>query len=83
MKDNQNNESGEYRRDNGRRLGKRPPLPGYRRGPLSWLIIAIILFIAMMVIQQGVGTNTLSWSQFRTYLEHFRSGILDIVPMVI
>jgi cell division protease FtsH len=78
MKDNQNNGSGEYRRDNGRRSGKRPPLPAYRRGPLSWLIIALVLFAVMMVLQQGVGTNTLNWSQFSTYMQQGEIKSIDV-----
>src|SRR4030042_656382 len=69
MKNNHNNESGEYRREGDKRPGKRPPLPGYRRGPLSWLIIAIIVFNAMMMLQQGLTTNTLRWDQFLAQLE--------------
>jgi cell division protease FtsH len=78
MKDNQNNGPGEYRRDNGRRLGKRPPLPSYRRGPLSWLIIAMILFAAMMLLQQGLVANTLSWTQFTTYLQQGDIARIDV-----
>jgi cell division protease FtsH len=57
------------RRDAGRRPNRKPPLPSYRRGPFSWLIIAIIIFTAMMMLQQGLVTNTLTWDQFTAYLE--------------
>jgi cell division protease FtsH len=69
MRNDENNGSGEYRRDDNKRPAKRPPLPGYRRGPLSWLIIAVIVFTAIMMFQQGLVTNTLRWDQFLTHLE--------------
>jgi cell division protease FtsH len=39
-------------------------LPTYKRSPFSWLIVAIILFTAMMMLQQGLVTNTLRWDEF-------------------
>ena len=56
-------------RNANKRLGRKPPLPTYRRGPFSWLIIAIIVFTAMMMLQQGLATRTLSWDEFATHLE--------------
>jgi ATP-dependent Zn protease len=58
--------------------GKKPPLPKYRRSPLSWLIIAIIIFTAMMLLQQGFKSNTISWTDFE---KHLRSD--DIKSMKI
>jgi len=69
MKKNQNNASPPNDRNGNRRLGKKPPLPTYRRGPFSWLIIAIIVFTLMMMLQQGLSTSTLPWDEFATYLE--------------
>ena len=42
MKNRPDNRPSQYRRDGNKRPGKKPPLPSYRRGPLSWLVIAII-----------------------------------------
>ena len=69
MRNGEDNGADEYRRNNDKRPGKRPPLPNYRRGPLSWLIIAVIVFTAIMMLQQGLVTNTLRWDQFLTQLE--------------
>jgi len=44
-------------------------MPSYRRSPFSWLIVAMIIFAAMMMLQQGLVTNTLSWNQFEKYIE--------------
>jgi cell division protease FtsH len=77
MGNTQNNEPNGFRRDN-RRPGKKPPLPSYRRGPLSWLIIGIIVITAMMMLQQGLVTNTLSWDQFIFQLQQGNVERLDI-----
>jgi len=69
MRNDENNGAGEQRRGNDKRSGKRPALPSYRRGPLSWLIIAVIVFTAIMMLQQGLVTNTLRWDQFLVQLE--------------
>ncbi len=69
MKNDENNGGGEYRRNDDKRSGKKPPLPNYRRGPLSWLIIAVIVFTAIMMLQQGLVANTLRWDQFLVQLE--------------
>jgi len=65
-------------RNPNRRLGKKPPLPAYRRGPFSWLIIAIIVFTVMMTLQQGLATKTLTWNEFAAALEAGRIETLKI-----
>jgi cell division protease FtsH len=69
MKSNSNNSDNESPRDPGWRPNKKPQAPSYRRGPFSWLIVAIIIFTAMMMLQQGLVTNTLRWDEFVQYLE--------------
>ncbi len=69
MKNRPDNNQTEHQRDSGKRSNRKTPLPGYRRSPLSWLIIGIIIFTAMMMLNQGLVTNTLTWSQFRQYVE--------------
>ncbi len=61
-----------------KRLGKKSPLPSYRRGPFSWLIIFIIVVTAMMMLQQGLATNTLTWDEFSTHLEQGRIEQINI-----
>jgi cell division protease FtsH len=68
-KNSENPSSKQPGRNPNKRLGKKPPLPSYRRGPFSWLIIAIIVFTVMMMLQQGLATHTLSWNEFATALE--------------
>ena len=63
------NQQSDQNRNPNRRPNRKPPLPSYRRGPFSWLIIAIIIFTAMMMLQQGLVTNTLKWNEFAAYME--------------
>ncbi len=69
MKNNSNTPDNESPRDPGWRPNKKPQTPSYRRGPFSWLIVAIIILTAMMMLQQGLVTNTLRWDEFVQYLE--------------
>jgi len=69
MRSKPNDRPSQQHRDENRRPGRKPPLPSYRRGPFSWLIIAIIVFAVMMMLQQGLVVNTLRWDQFISYLE--------------
>jgi cell division protease FtsH len=52
------------------RGGKKPPLPSYRRGPFSYIIIAVVIFTAMMMLQQLRGVEKLGWDEFERYLEN-------------
>jgi len=50
--------------------GKKPPLPTYKRGPLTWLIIAIVVFSAMMLLQQWQRFDKISFSEFAYHVEN-------------
>ncbi len=69
MKTPSNNQQNDARRTPNRHPSRKPTLPTYKRSPLSWLIVAIILFTSMMMLQQGLTTNTLRWDQFTQKLE--------------
>jgi cell division protease FtsH len=62
----------------GQKGGKKPPLPSYRRGPLSWLIIAVIVFTAMMMLQQWRRSDKIRWDEFIGHVEnkHIRTAEL-------
>jgi len=47
---------------------KVPPVP-QRRGPLSWLIIGLIVFTAMMMLQQWRTVDTIRWDEFLKHIE--------------
>jgi cell division protease FtsH len=69
MKNDSNNTQNDSQREPGWRPNRKPQTPGFRRSPFSWLIVAIILFTAMMMLQQGLVTNTLRWDEFIQYLQ--------------
>jgi len=69
MKTTLNSQPNDTRRQSNKRPLKKPTLPTYKRSPFSWLIVAIIILTAMMMLQQGLVTNTLRWDQFTQYLE--------------
>ncbi len=50
--------------------GKKTPLPSYRRGPFSWLIIAVVVFTAMMMLQQWRSYEKIDYYDFERYLEN-------------
>jgi cell division protease FtsH len=75
--------SSQSRRQMNKRLSKKPPLPGYRRGPFSWLIIALVVLAAMMTMQLGLSQHNISWNEFEQNLTdgnvaQFRIGETDI-----
>jgi len=69
MNDNQDNKPGLPRRGMQNRQGKKPPLPRYKRGPFSYLIIAIAIFMIMMMLQQWQRVDKISLDEFKVHLE--------------
>ncbi|MFH1717605.1 MAG: ATP-dependent zinc metalloprotease FtsH [Planctomycetota bacterium] len=51
------------------KAGKKPPLPGYRRGPFSYLFIAVAIIILMATLRQWQKIDTISWSEFIKHIE--------------
>jgi len=50
--------------------GKKSPLPSYRRGPLSWLIILLILMTGFMILRESSSTQRIRWDQFVELVEN-------------
>ena len=44
-------------------------MPSYRRGPLGWLVVAMVVFTLMMVLQQFRSTDKITLDEFEAYLE--------------
>jgi cell division protease FtsH len=57
---------------------KKTPLPSYKRGPLSWLIIAVIVFTAMMMLHQWRNIENIDWDDFERYLENKEIASVEI-----
>jgi cell division protease FtsH len=51
------------------RPGKKAPLPSYKRSPLSWLIIAVVIFTVMMMLQQWQKVDNIDYYDFKKHLE--------------
>ncbi|HUW18045.1 MAG TPA: ATP-dependent zinc metalloprotease FtsH [Sedimentisphaerales bacterium] len=66
------------RRGQRNKEGGKPPLPGYKRGPFTWLIIAIVIFTAMMMLQQWQSIDKIKWSAFERYLKDGQIESIEI-----
>ena len=64
MRTTSNSQQNDPRRQPSKGSTRKPTLPTYRRGPYSWLIIALIVLTAFMMLQQGLVTYTLRWDKF-------------------
>jgi cell division protease FtsH len=66
------------------RGGKKPPLPSYKRGPFSYIIIALVIFTAMMLLQTFRKDNEIRWDQFVSHVEnkHIRSAELGETEII-
>jgi cell division protease FtsH len=76
MSNGENRKVGRPRRGQREGPGRKPPLPAYRRGPLGWLILVIVIFTAMMMLQQWQTVDKIEWNAFE---KHLKDG--DIASM--
>jgi cell division protease FtsH len=78
MDENQDKKSGMPRRGLPNRPGKKPPLPRSKRGPFSYLIIAIAIFMVMMMLQQWQRVDTIRWDEF---VKHVENGDVESITV--
>ncbi|MHC4456156.1 MAG: ATP-dependent zinc metalloprotease FtsH [Planctomycetota bacterium] len=78
MSNNRKNKPSQQRPSPPDKGGKRAPVPSYRRGPFSWLIIAIVIFTVMMLMQQWQSVDRISWDDFQRHLENDQIESLEI-----
>jgi len=69
MGKNQGKKSSRSRRGPQDRSGKKPPLPSYKHGPFSYLIIGIVVFTGMLLLQQWQSIEEIRWDEFVNYVE--------------
>ena len=69
MGKNQNKKSSRSRRSPQDRSGKKPPLPSYKHGPFSYLIIGIVIFTGMLLLQQWQSIEEVRWDEFVNHVE--------------
>jgi cell division protease FtsH len=53
----------------GQRSGKRPTMPAYRPSPFRWLLIAVLLFAAMMTVKSMLVRQVVSWDEFKSFVK--------------
>ncbi|MHC4596234.1 MAG: ATP-dependent metallopeptidase FtsH/Yme1/Tma family protein, partial [Planctomycetota bacterium] len=70
MSDNQSKKSVPPRRSPQDKRGKKPPLPRYKRGPFSYLIIAIAIFTLMMMMNRWQKVDKIRWDEFVDHVEN-------------
>jgi cell division protease FtsH len=76
MDDNQNKKPTMQRPGPQNKPGKKPPLPNYRRGPFTYLIIAIIVFTVMMMLQQWQRVDKIRYDEF---VDDLKKGYIENV----
>jgi len=54
------------------------PLPTYNRGPFNWLIIAVVVVTAMMLLQQWGRLDEIRWDEF---VEHVQNKHIESVTI--
>ena len=68
MDEKQDKQTGFPHRDLQNRHGKKPPLPRYKKGPFSYLIVAIAIFMVMMLLQQWQRIDKITIDEFKQHL---------------
>ena len=84
MSDNQDKKSNPPgRRGQQNKPGQKSPLPRYKRGPFSYLIIAIVIFTAIMMLNQLQGTDEIRWDEFVYHVQNKHIDSVTIKDMAI
>ncbi len=52
------------------RPGKKPPLPRYSRGPLSYLLLAVAIITATVMLGRWQKIDNIPWSEFVSHVEN-------------
>ena len=50
--------------------GPKQQIPRYKRSPINILLIALVVFTAIMLLSRATNRSEISWSQFETYLKN-------------
>jgi len=78
MSNNQHRNSNQRFYGRGGKKGKKAPLPGYKRGPIGWLIIPILIVTVLMLLQQWQNIDSISWDDFARYLKNNQIESVEI-----
>ena len=70
MDDSQNKKPTSSRRGPQNRPGKKPPLPRYGRGPLSYIFLAIAIVSVTIMLGRWQKIDKIAWSEFVSHVEN-------------
>ena len=57
---------------------KKPQFPAYRSGPLSWLIIAVIIIAVTLLLQNNQRPDSIRWDEFDGYMQNAQIESINI-----
>ena len=78
MDNNQDKKPTLPRRGPQNRPGKKPPLPRYSRGPLSYIFLAIAIITATVMLGRWQKIDKITWSEF---VNHIETGHVETVTV--
>ncbi len=78
MTDKQNKRPTLPPRDPQKRPGQKPPLPRYKRGPYSYIVIFILILILWTIVQQLQRPDNIAWNEFVQYAENNQIESIEI-----
>ncbi len=61
-----------------KRPGQKPPLPRYKRGPYSYVVIFILILILWTIVQQFQRPDNITWNKFVEYAENNQIESIEI-----
>ncbi|UCC22897.1 MAG: ATP-dependent zinc metalloprotease FtsH [Planctomycetota bacterium] len=70
MSDNRKKRTSQRGRGPKDKGGKKPPLRSYRTGPLTYLMIFVVLISVLMMLRQMQTVETIGWSEFTNHVEN-------------
>ena len=70
MSDNRKKRTSQGGRGPNDKGGKKPPLRSYRTGPLTWLMVFVVLMSVLMMLRQMQTVETIGWSEFTNHVEN-------------
>jgi cell division protease FtsH len=83
MNNKQNRGTDQNPRDMRNRQDRKSVVPNYGRNSLRWIVVIIMVFMAMMMLQQWRTTDNITWSEFESYIESKQVESIEIDNMEI
>ena len=78
MSNNRNRKRPQPRPGQQKRPGKKPPLPTYKRGPFTYLVIGLVLLTVWMTLQQWHKLDEIRWDEF---INHVETGDIESIEI--